>query len=57
MVIRRAVTKDVPAIRRLIEVYAPAGRLLAKPTVTLYEDIQEFLVAELAGDVVGCGAL
>ncbi|MQA27448.1 MAG: amino-acid N-acetyltransferase [Micromonosporaceae bacterium] len=47
----------MPAIRRLIEVYAPAGRLLAKPTVTLYEDIQEFLVAELAGDVVGCGAL
>ena len=50
-------------IRRLIDVYAPAGRLLAKPTVTLYEDVQEFLVAEAlpdgeaAGAVVGCGAL
>ena len=44
-------------IRRLIDIYAPAGRLLAKPTVALYEDIQEFLVAEVAGEVVGCGAL
>lgn len=54
----------MPTIRRLIDVYAPAGRLLAKPTVTLYEDVQEFLVAEALpnggpapGRVVGCGAL
>ncbi|GAA4435379.1 amino-acid N-acetyltransferase [Actinokineospora soli] len=31
--------------------------LLAKATVTLYEDIQEFWVAELDGRIVGCGAL
>ena len=31
--------------------------LLAKPLVTLYEDIQEFWVAERAGALVGCGAL
>ncbi|WP_424190575.1 amino-acid N-acetyltransferase [Actinokineospora sp. G85] len=31
--------------------------LLAKPIVTLYEDIQEFWVAELDGELVGCGAL
>ena len=35
-----------------------AGRvLLAKEIVTLYESVQEFLVAELDGEVVGCGAL
>ena len=35
-----------------------AGRvLLAKETVTLYESVQEFLVAEIDGEVVGCGAL
>jgi amino-acid N-acetyltransferase len=28
-----------------------------KPAVTLYEDVQEFRVAERAGEVVGCGAL
>jgi amino-acid N-acetyltransferase len=57
IVIRRARTADVGTILRLIDVYAPVGKLLTKPTVTLYEDIQEFLVAELDGQVVGCGAL
>jgi amino-acid N-acetyltransferase len=31
--------------------------LLAKPLVTLYEDVQEFWVAEENGVVIGCGAL
>jgi amino-acid N-acetyltransferase len=31
--------------------------MLAKETVTLYEGVQEFTVAELDGKVVGCGAL
>jgi amino-acid N-acetyltransferase len=55
--IRRARTADVAAIRRLIRIYAPVGKLLAKATVALYEDIQEFLVADVSGQVVGCGAL
>jgi amino-acid N-acetyltransferase len=56
--VRRARTGDVKAVRALIDANAPSGRLLDKPTVTLYEDIQEFLVAERAGGmVVGCGAL
>ena len=53
---RRARTADVPTIKTLVDGYA--GRvLLAKEIVTLYESVQEFLVAELDGDVVGCGAL
>jgi len=56
LVIRRARTSDVPEIKRLVDTYA--GRiLLEKNLVTLYEAIQEFWVAELEGDVVGCGAL
>jgi len=56
--VRAARTCDVASIRRLVDKYAPDGILLDKPTVTLYEDVQEFLVAEgRAGDVVGCGAL
>ena len=44
------------AIKGLVDGYA--GRvLLAKEIVTLYESVQEFLVAELDGEVVGCGAL
>ena len=59
LTIRRARTADVPAIRDLIDVYAAERILLDKPMVTLYEDIQEFWVAErdIDGSVVGCGAL
>jgi amino-acid N-acetyltransferase len=56
--IRRARTTDVRAIRRFIDIYSTDRHLLDKPTVTLYEDIQEFWVAESAGGtIVGCGAL
>jgi amino-acid N-acetyltransferase len=54
--VRRARTADVTMIKSLVDGYA--GRvLLAKEIVTLYESVQEFLVAELEGEVVGCGAL
>lgn len=57
-VVRRARTADVPQIKTLVDVYAGSGRkLLAKELGSLYEDVQEFLVAELDGIVVGCGAL
>lgn len=46
----------MPAIKRLVDTYA--GKiLLEKNLVTLYESVQEFWVAELDGEVVGCGAL
>jgi amino-acid N-acetyltransferase len=31
--------------------------MLSKETVTLYESVQEFTVAEVDGKVIGCGAL
>jgi amino-acid N-acetyltransferase len=56
--VRPAITSDVLAIRDLVENYAGDGpRLLRKNTVTLYEDVQEFYVAELDEKIVGCGAL
>lgn len=42
------------------ELMAPFVRrriLLGKETVTLYEDVQEFVVAESGGQLLGCGAL
>jgi amino-acid N-acetyltransferase len=58
LVVRPARTSDVLAVRDLVENYAGDGpRLLRKNTVTLYEDVQEFYVAELDDKVVGCGAL
>jgi len=55
--IRPARTTDIKAIRQIIDMYTLQRRLLAKETVTLYEDVQEFMVAEVAGKVIGCGAL
>ncbi|WP_291417085.1 amino-acid N-acetyltransferase [Actinophytocola sp.] len=64
VVVRRARIGDVRAIKSIIDTYA--GKvLLAKELVTLYEDVQEFWVAECGGDeggehgrqLVGCGAL
>ncbi len=55
--VRRARTADVKVIRELIDEYTEQRILLSKATVTLYEDVQEFVVAEVAGEVVGCGAL
>jgi amino-acid N-acetyltransferase len=54
--IRAARTADVPLIRKLIDANVDSGRLLSKATVTLYEDIQEFCVAEAEGLLAGCGA-
>ncbi len=57
VIIRRARTGDVRAIRELIDLYATERRLLSKATVALYEDVQEFWVAARDDTVVGCGAL
>jgi amino-acid N-acetyltransferase len=56
--VRPARAPDVADIRRLVDAYAADGVLLDKAMVTLYEDVQEFVVAELPGQgVIGCGAL
>ncbi|MEU6803499.1 amino-acid N-acetyltransferase [Streptomyces neyagawaensis] len=61
LTVRRARTSDVPHVRRLLDSYVQRRILLDKATVTLYEDIQEFWVAERGSgadaEVVGCGAL
>jgi amino-acid N-acetyltransferase len=59
VLVRRARTADVPAIKAIVDLYAGSGRkLLAKELVTLYEDVQDFRVAvDEDGTVIGCGAL
>lgn len=56
--IRRARTGDVPAIQGLVEPLVQQRILLGKETVTFYESVQEFRVAETGdGRIIGCGAL
>jgi amino-acid N-acetyltransferase len=59
VIVRRARTRDIRAVRRLVDTYAQPGIMLSKATVALYEDVQEFRVAERISDgaIVGCGAL
>ena len=57
VVIRPAKTSDVKTIRAIVDTYAVERKLLSKETVTLFESVQEFVVAESDGEVVGCGAL
>lgn len=57
LTLRRARTSDVPAIRELVAPYVERRILVAKEAVTYYEGLQQFRIAELDGEIVGCGAL
>lgn len=57
LLIRPARTSDVRRIQDLVDMYTERRILLSKATVTLFEDVPDFLVAELDGELVGCGAM
>lgn len=57
VVVRPARAKDVREIRRVVEPYVESRAVVRKPAVSYYEAISEFLVAEIDGEAVGCGAL
>jgi len=55
--VRAARTSDVRAIRALVAPLAEQRVLLNKEAVAYYESVTDFVVAESAGRVIGCGAL
>jgi amino-acid N-acetyltransferase len=55
--VRAARTSDVRAIRALVAPLAERRVLLNKEAVAYYESVSDFVVAEVDGQVVGCGAL
>ncbi|POH59315.1 amino-acid N-acetyltransferase [Arthrobacter glacialis] len=57
LTIRPARTSDVHAIKDLVAPLAEKRILISKESVTYFEGIQEFLIAEIDGETVGCGAL
>lgn len=56
-VVRPAGTADVRRIHELLEPFVQKRILLGKDLVVLYGSVQQFVVAEVDGVVVGCGAL
>ncbi len=54
---RAATAGDVRVIRDIVRPLAEQRVLVSKDAVTYYEALQQFRVAELDGEVVGCGAL
>ncbi|MEJ5913904.1 amino-acid N-acetyltransferase [Pseudokineococcus sp. 1T1Z-3] len=57
VVVRPARTHDVRAVRALTAPLAAERVLVAKEAVTYYEGLQELVVAESDGQLLGCGAL
>ncbi len=56
-VVRPARTGDVRGILTLLDPWVQRRILLGKELVTLFEAVQEFVVAEVDGRLIGCGAL
>jgi amino-acid N-acetyltransferase len=55
--IRPATIHDVPRISEIINSHAELGKMLFKSYAQLYEDLRDFGVCEVDGEVVGCAAL
>jgi amino-acid N-acetyltransferase len=54
---RQAVLPDVARIHAIIQPYADEGVLLPRSVPELCENVRDFLVAEDAHGILGCGAL
>ena len=57
MQLRKATMADVEPIRELIHTYAEQGLMLAKARSAIYENIREYILAEVNGKVIGVGGL
>ena len=55
--IRTTTIFDVPRIQEIINSHAELGKMLFKSYAQLYEDLRDFGVCELDGQIVGCVAL
>lgn len=57
MIIRKAKLSDTETIHKLVNFYAKKGLMLARSRSSLYENIRNYSVMVLDGEVVGVGAL
>ncbi len=57
VVVRKARMSDIPGLLDLINTYAASGVMLGRTEFELSENMRDFAVAFVAGQIVGCGAL
>ncbi len=57
MSVRKALLKDAQRIDELIRAHTTDGTLLPRTMSEICADIRDFVVAEIDGQIVGCGAL
>ncbi len=57
VIIRKAITDDLPAIEALIKRFVEDGTLLPRTFEELEDLLGNFFVAEIEGQMVGCAAL
>lgn len=57
MQIRKAKISDAKPISALVNCYAEQDRMLYRSLADIYENLQNFFVAEENGDIIGCCAL
>ncbi|WP_152392122.1 N-acetyltransferase [Paenibacillus guangzhouensis] len=56
-VCRKATTDDIETLYELIKGYAEKGIMLPRTREMLLDQLEWFIVAEIEGDIVGCGSL
>ncbi|MBT2474061.1 N-acetylglutamate synthase, partial [Microbacterium sp. ISL-103] len=56
-IVRPARSADIIGIRNLLQPMVEQRILLGKDRAVLYGAVQEFVVAEADGELIGCGAL
>jgi amino-acid N-acetyltransferase len=57
LVVRPATQEDIPALKIFIEPFVEDGKLLPRTYDELTDLLDEFFVAVLRGEIVGCAAL
>ncbi len=54
---RRAVSEDLEHLFTMIQGYAERGIMLPRSRKVLEQQLDQFVVAEILGEVIGCGSL
>jgi len=55
--LRKATVADATAIAEIVNNHAKAGIMLQRPISRIYDNIRDYMVLVLDGEIIGCGAV